>query len=154
MQRRATGQHAGFGLVALLLAACGGGGIEGSYEMDENAVRAAAMEWLSKNPLPPGTSREVFDKQLEEAIEAQMAERTMALELKPDGTYVLAVRMGAESTEVKGTWKREGPKLTMVTTHENGEERKDPDSVEAEYADGRITLREKMEYPLVFKKKE
>lgn len=41
----------------------------------------------------------------------------------------------------------------LVTTHESGKERSELVEVVAKYEDGTITLREKIEYPVVFRRK-
>jgi hypothetical protein len=140
-------------LLALTFFSCGGDGVDGTYVPDEEALRAAVKEWLSQNPLPPGVSAEQIEKQIDEKFDAQMAQWSMELVLRPDGTFVLSVKTGAEEMDSKGTWNRDGSKLTMVTTHQNGKERPEPEEITAEFADGRITLSEKMEYPVVLERK-
>ena len=135
-------------LVTLLAVSCGGSGVDGTYVPDEDAVRAAIKEWLSQNPMP-GVSEEELDAR----IDAQMAERSMELVVSPDGTFTFTATVGPESMESKGTWERDGTELKMVTTHENGTELAEGETVTAEFADDRITLQEKMPYPVVLERK-
>jgi hypothetical protein len=128
-------------------------GVAGTYVMDEEAVRAAAKEWIMQNPVPPGMSAEQFEKMLEDRIDADIARRSIALTLKPDGTFVFAVKIGEESMDSGGTWTHEGSRLTLLTTRESGKEKSPPSEFTAEIADGRITMSEKMEYPLVLQKR-
>jgi hypothetical protein len=116
-------------------------------------MRASMKKWLSQNPLPPGMSAEQFEKQLDEKFDAEMAKRSMDLELNSDGTFVFSAKIGAESSVERGTWTLDGSKLTMVTTHRDGKEWPQPEPMTAEYADGKITMSEKMEYAITFVRK-
>ena len=138
--------------LALVLVACGGDGVEGTYAMDQDAARAAAKAWLLQNPVPPGTTAEAFEKQIESNLDAA-PERSSELVLKADGTFVQTWSIGDEASESRGTWTIDGAKLTLVTTHENGKARTEPEAVVAEHADGTLTFRETIEYPVLFRRK-
>lgn len=140
-------------LLALLLAACGTDhGVAGTYVLDQEAARAAAKAWLLQNPIPPGMTAEELEKRIEEGLDAG-PEQSVELVLKPDGTFVQSATMGSESNASSGTWALEGTRLTLVTTRENGQPVSEPVEVVAKHADGTITLSEKIEYPVVLRRR-
>lgn len=143
------------GLLAFSLVSCGGGGsgVEGTYVPDEAALRTAIKDWLSANPPPPGVSAEEFGRLIDESIDEQAGAWSMELVLEPDGTFTSFAKMGTEAMDSRGTWKLDGSKLVLTTTHEGGAEKPEPEVMAAEFADGRITLREKMDYPVVLRRK-
>jgi len=126
--------------------------VVGTYIPDEEALRANMKEWLMANT-PPGASAKQIEAQIDKTFDAQMAERSIELVLQANGTFVESLKVGEEATELRGTWTLTGAKLTMVTTHQNGKKKSSPSPMRAEFADGRITFREKIEYPLVLKRK-
>ena len=120
--------------------------------MDQHAARAAAKAWLMQNPVPPGMTAEEFERRIDEGL-AKDPERSAELVLRSDGSFDQTWTIGDEVSRSKGTWTLDEAKLTLVATHENGKERSELVKVVAEYEDGTITLSEKIEYPVVFRRK-
>ena len=67
-------------------------------------------------------------------------------------TFVSSANIGGEAVSTNGTWKIDGSKLAIVTTHETGREKPTPEETTAEFVKGRFTLSEKMEYPVVLQR--
>jgi len=120
-------------LFAVALQGCGGGGVAGTYVLDESAMRETVRAQAMKDPTvfgplenATGDEKAEIEKQLNAEVERQVASMKMELNLKDDGTYTVTGGMGGEKFAIKGTWTQDGDNLSFETTEKDGEKLEEP----------------------------
>jgi hypothetical protein len=128
-------------VVAVLFTACGGdevgGGssLAGTYQLEKSEELKQGIMVVAGHDAAAG---EMTDEQRQQ-IEAMIDAMTMTMVLKEDGTFTVDGNL-AEAFSASGTWKADGTKLTLTTTHENEEEQEEPDVREAVIENGSIRM--------------
>lgn len=154
-------------LTSLFLGACGGdsgggggGGPEGTYVMDAEAMKAEmaktpemqqAMKAIEKMP---ADQRAEAEKAMAAGQAEGMKKMDFTVTLSGDGSF--SVTGNADGKEqAKGTWKLDGKKLAIVTTHERGKAQENPETLHGTLENGvlRFKPQKDMPFDLVFKKK-
>jgi len=101
-------------MVAAMLVACGSSGPEGKYVV--KTIDGIAVEEAVKTQAEAmGIDLDAFLKQMN----IEKAEEMITIELKSDGTAVMAVNLASSTSE--GTWKQDGDKISITLTGATGE---------------------------------
>lgn len=162
--RSALGLLIGLTACATLLIACGddagGSGVVGTWEMDMSELKRAARESMEKGiEGAEGPMADMMRERMDQML-AGMDKASMTVTFAADGNWTGASVGPDESTgeieksTTRGTWSREGDKVMIVTTHEDGKVVAEPDTlegildgnvirVEGQGADPRLVLRRK-----------
>ena len=110
-------------VISVTLAACGGGGVAGTYKL-------ASMS-MAISPGEDPVVLEVGDEYMGEIL----SEDFYTLELKDDNTFTMHINVGSGETsfsqEQDGTWELDGNKLSLTAEGE---------TVEGTLEDGTITM--------------
>lgn len=107
----------------LVLGACGGGAAAavGKWSLDANAMADMMLKAQAADLAKlPAEERAKTETQMREMSKAMKADLTV----NADNTFTVHMDMGPMHSEVKGTWKADGNKLTM-TGKEVGKEKED-----------------------------
>ena len=144
-------------LIAIALPACGGddkaggggglpgagGGVEGTWVMDtaqfasdfEKAMREQAASADSEVPA------EMLDAMIQGQVERMRSAR-MTLTIASGGTWSgeFSGMDREEPGSASGTWTQEGDTLTIVTTHEDGEPKDEPETMTGTFAGNQIRV--------------
>lgn len=114
--------------VLLLLASCAGGTkVAGTYELDvskmvEQAQKEMEKEMAAKAGGKAGAMGEMMQKMISQMLE-QLKKSKGQITLREDGTFEGEMDMGGRKSTIKGTWKLEGDRVTMTSTHQDGKEK-------------------------------
>ena len=137
-------------MCASLLTACGDPmeAAAGTYEMDRDAVKAAAKAHIEAEAKDDAAAT------LGAGMMMAMIDATsMTMILDADGTATMKTNMPGQAESATGTWERSGKSITLTVASE-GEK---PEPVTGTIDGDTITLRpaekDEMPFPLVFKKK-
>lgn len=116
-------------LVALLLfVSCGGGShVAGTYELDvSKLIEQTRKEMEKETAARTGGKKGAMDAMMQQMM-ARMLEQLQKTKgrivLHEDGTFEGRMDMGGRESTIKGTWKLEGDRLTMTSSHQNGKEK-------------------------------
>jgi hypothetical protein len=161
---RATSSIVVLVATSLFLSACGGdaAGAEGTYALDMTAMKpvieemagpAMAQAKKALEMLPP-EQRAAMEKKVTEQQAEMLSNFDFEVTLEGDGSFrVVGVKDGKD--QAKGTWKLEGTKLLITTTHQRGKKEEEPETLEGTLENGVITFKpdKSMPFDLVFRKK-
>lgn len=109
-------------VASCLAAGCGGSVDElpspvGMYTFDREAyARALVQEAPSPRPQAPPAEVERHEAQAVAQARREAGLLHMRLALESDGSFVVRFRFGKEEGSYRGTWHREGERVTLVTT--------------------------------------
>lgn len=103
-------------LLAVFAAGCGGEGVDGPspvglYALDREAYARALLQGEA-----PGQDR----AETVARARQQAAQLDIQLALEADGSFVVRYRFGREEGRYRGTWRHDGGRVTLVTTHAPG----------------------------------
>jgi len=135
------------------VAGCGGGGPEGTYELDVDGVEEAMVDMARQQmektlESMPAEMRDRMKEDMEknmaktmEEAKKQAEQMKMSLTLEAGGVLTMSGMEGDKEKTGKGTWKIDGDKITLTMTHEDGKEMRKPEAIEGKYDGGEITLK-------------
>ncbi|MDJ0975838.1 MAG: lipocalin family protein [Planctomycetota bacterium] len=146
-------------VAALLFPACGdkagggggggGGSIEGTWQLDTSALKDFMMEQMDKEFEGKSDQEKAMMKAMIEPMLAAFEKAEMTVEIKGDGTWTGKSKFpegpGGELKleESNGTWTLDGDKLTVVSTHEDGKEKAEADTLTGTWNGDEITVKDK-----------
>lgn len=149
---------------AFCLAACGGdsdsgegggGGAAtdttpGVYKLDTESIMPFILKSVAQSMNKPVEELSEGERMM---AKEQVAKMSFQVELKADGNFQASGQMGPANIDAKGTWKREGDKVSITTTWEDGKEKTEPETKSATMKDGAIHIQEEgMPFTMVLRK--
>lgn len=145
-------------LLVLMLAACGGEDVPGTYVLDKEFLQESLRELAEEDSEMQDKSPAEIDRHVQQVFETLAPRWRMEIVFEPDGTYsVLRQSPGKDRLEnaVTGTWSLEGTRIT-VTPDESIDNPSSARPETLQFVDGMITAPEKREnFPSPrFKKKQ
>jgi hypothetical protein len=120
-------------------------GPEGTYRLDRDSMLASLLDQRIEEAAEEleGLSEEERAHRVEELraeVVKEMGEFSLTVDLLAGGRFEASALFFGESQTAEGTYEIDGEKITLVTTHENGEEQENPEKISGTLKEGVLRL--------------